>query len=634
MISRAFLTVKKKIKIAISAVVSFLIGDLTLLFEKDGAKKLNLKADDSPTGVAVVRFGPEFYAQNVVIVRPKLSPTQVEAQLKCVMDIREEKARAPYAIFKWITDSPFFLAMPNDKAMPLRRESMHQLNSAELLQKAEMHHAKFLSHLLQKIEKDNINKAVFSYIQNILLSQLLGTREVPLNVTELMMKVELDINMLLAAVFPKFFALRQDTRTAKKKFQQVCSMISEIIGDQNSLDDPSNRLKLAFLFASNNLSKIISASLQHIFKRRLLYSQLLNEINSDSESMPFLHAFYLEALRWTAPMNLVLRYTAKGISTADLTVPPNSLIVFDLEHLLWNPLHFENPREFNPNRFVENEFPLHHGVLLPFGVGMRMCPAVGLSEKLFKWIIINTVKSIEPPQYSFHNLFDDFYKTWNRVPSDDPCYDTYVANENEQKGIDENSIQFILNANITFEESNEPNINSDKLVEILYQAATYSFFTLIPYRIACINVAHNMSLMNEAKESYDKTASTLERTPFIQALSHHWNILMDKQFVIDCVFKEDVESDINEQAKATANTLNAISDGIFKNARCLPFFNNHKERTLNGYFSYVKPRHAKHHRFFQLVQSHMKPYDESNGAVNYPKLTVDKDFVLSTPTND
>ncbi|HSW69574.1 MAG TPA: cytochrome P450 [Gammaproteobacteria bacterium] len=632
MISRAFSAVKKRIKAAISAVVYFVIADLTIFFEKNPVEKFNLKADDDPLGVGIVRLGRGYYGKNIAIIRSKLDSKQVEAQLKCVMDIREEKARSPYAIFQWITDSPFFLAMANNEAMPLRRRSMHQLNPGELIQKAEMHHAKFLHRLLQKIDQNNIDDAVFSYIQNILLSQLIGTKEVPLDVTKMMMKVELDVNMLLASIVPRFFSLRPDTRKGKQKFQQVCSMISKIMDDQHSLTDPENRLKLAFLFASNNLSKILSISLQYIFKRRLLYSRLLSEIHSGSESMPFLHAFYLEALRWTAAMNIILRYTAKGISTTDLTVPPNTLIAFDLKHMLRNSLYFENPSEFNPNRFIENEYPLHHGMLLPFGVGMRICPAVAISEKLFKWIIIHTLQSIDSPQYSFKHLFNDFYGEWNRIPSNDPSYETYVSNKNEQKGIDENSIQFILNANITDEIYNEPIINPDRLIEILYQAATYSFFTLIPYQILCVDVTHNLWVMSEAKYAYGKATSALERASFIQTMSHHWNIFMDKQVVISCVFKQDVALDINVQAKATADTLNAISDDIFKNVGCLPFVNNQKECKLNGYFSYVKPRLAEHHRFFQLVKSHMKPYDQSNGAVHYPKLTVDKDFVLSTPT--
>ncbi len=47
MIRRALWAAKQRIEPAVSAVVYFLIGDMRLLFDKDSAKKLNLKADDS-----------------------------------------------------------------------------------------------------------------------------------------------------------------------------------------------------------------------------------------------------------------------------------------------------------------------------------------------------------------------------------------------------------------------------------------------------------------------------------------------------------------------------------------------------------------------------------------------------------
>ncbi len=122
------------------------------------------------------------------------------------------------------------------------------------------------------------------------------------------------------------------------------------------------------------------------------------------KSLPILNAFYKESVRFDSP-TAVPRYTQAGYVSESMTIPPNTMVLFDLAALSKGEKYWDRPDEFDPTRFLKpehemkaraagkgNQFPL-----IPFSVGQRSCPAFAATEVLFKVAIAKFVLN-----YDFH----------------------------------------------------------------------------------------------------------------------------------------------------------------------------------------------------------------------------------------
>ncbi|GAN07522.1 cytochrome P450 [Mucor ambiguus] len=106
-------------------------------------------------------------------------------------------------------------------------------------------------------------------------------------------------------------------------------------------------------------------------------------------NVPYCFATIREAMRWRSP-------TFFGISHSvieDLVVdgylfPKDSIISGDMMSLHMDPTFYENPEEFNPDRFLPNAKSLHAAATgkleerdtFVFGFGRRLCPGIHLAE--------------------------------------------------------------------------------------------------------------------------------------------------------------------------------------------------------------------------------------------------------------
>ncbi|HHF7368139.1 TPA: cytochrome P450 [Legionella bozemanae] len=130
---------------------------------------------------------------------------------------------------------------------------------------------------------------------------------------------------------------------------------------------------------------------------KVMLQKLISEARSSEEG-------------YSAPV-AVPRYTQNGYSSDSMTIPPNTMIIFDLHALAKGEQYWTNPNEFEPTRFLQVE-PQHvdeegamsvknnHPTIgqfpfVPFSVGMRNCPAVAVTEVLFKVAIAKFVSDYQ-----------------------------------------------------------------------------------------------------------------------------------------------------------------------------------------------------------------------------------------------
>ncbi|XP_010672161.2 cytochrome P450 89A9 [Beta vulgaris subsp. vulgaris] len=114
-----------------------------------------------------------------------------------------------------------------------------------------------------------------------------------------------------------------------------------------------------------------------------------------------LKAIVLEGLRRHPPSYFTLPHAVtKEVNLGGYTVPENAVVFFTVAEMGWDPLVWENPMEFKPERFLsgDEEFDMSGSreiKMMPFGAGRRICPAVRMAMLHLEYYVANLVWNFE-----------------------------------------------------------------------------------------------------------------------------------------------------------------------------------------------------------------------------------------------
>ncbi|KAK8943198.1 Premnaspirodiene oxygenase [Platanthera zijinensis] len=101
--------------------------------------------------------------------------------------------------------------------------------------------------------------------------------------------------------------------------------------------------------------------------------------DEDIVRLPYLNQIIKETLRLhpTGPL-LVPRLCRESVELAGYTVPVESRIVINAWAIMRDPIYWENPESFRPERFDEctTDFGSANFEFIPFGGGRRVCPGM------------------------------------------------------------------------------------------------------------------------------------------------------------------------------------------------------------------------------------------------------------------
>jgi cytochrome P450 len=104
-------------------------------------------------------------------------------------------------------------------------------------------------------------------------------------------------------------------------------------------------------------------------------------VPKDAPNLPYLNAFIKEAMRWkpASPFGIPHRCTEDDVVNG-YKIPKDAIILLDLFGASRNEKVWENPEEFNPDRFLPENIPtdptgklMHKMGFIPFGCGTRAC---------------------------------------------------------------------------------------------------------------------------------------------------------------------------------------------------------------------------------------------------------------------
>ncbi|XP_030444458.2 cytochrome P450 89A2-like [Syzygium oleosum] len=121
----------------------------------------------------------------------------------------------------------------------------------------------------------------------------------------------------------------------------------------------------------------------------------------DLRRMGYLKAVVLEGLRRHPPAHLVGHAVTEDTELGGYVIPKDGSINFMVAEMGWDPVVWEDPMVFKPERFLNcggggeaGEFDIRGSreiKMMPFGVGRRMCPAHQLAMLHLEYFVANLV---------------------------------------------------------------------------------------------------------------------------------------------------------------------------------------------------------------------------------------------------
>nr|QCF60509.1 limonene-7-hydroxylase [Salvia dorisiana] len=123
------------------------------------------------------------------------------------------------------------------------------------------------------------------------------------------------------------------------------------------------------------------------------------DINEDDlEKMPYLKAVSKESLRLHPPLPLALpRELNQDTNLLGYDIPRGALVLVNCWAISRDPLLWENPNEFRPERFFDSSIDYKglHFEMVPFGAGRRGCPGIAFAMSMYELAVSRLVKEFD-----------------------------------------------------------------------------------------------------------------------------------------------------------------------------------------------------------------------------------------------
>lgn len=118
---------------------------------------------------------------------------------------------------------------------------------------------------------------------------------------------------------------------------------------------------------------------------------------SDLSQLPYLEAIIMESFRLHPPSPVLPpHYSSEDCNVAGYDIPKGTTFLVNAWSVGRNPITWDSPEEFLPERFLGKEIDLASNfTLLPFGSGRRMCPAYKFGLNAVRTTLANLVHGFD-----------------------------------------------------------------------------------------------------------------------------------------------------------------------------------------------------------------------------------------------
>lgn len=163
----------------------------------------------------------------------------------------------------------------------------------------------------------------------------------------------------------------------------------EDTGEGMSVEQLIDEIKILFIAGHETTANALTFTLQllgsHLDVQQKVFEEIL-KVESESEDvveqlqkMTYINAVLNESMRLYPPAWITDRQNVDDDVLGKFTIKKNTLIGVSFYELHRNPKYWENPDQFDPNRFLGEQKKHSMQYFYPFGAGPRMCIGAGFA---------------------------------------------------------------------------------------------------------------------------------------------------------------------------------------------------------------------------------------------------------------
>ena len=188
-----------------------------------------------------------------------------------------------------------------------------------------------------------------------------------------------------------FFAAIRERRAGAEDGRDALSLLAAAT-DENGEPLPESEIRdelLTLIMAGyETTTSALAWSFERLLRSPAVLEHLLEQLERGDET--YLEAVVMEALRLRPVVPVVARKVSREVSLGQHTVPAGTVLMVSIYLLHRDPLLFEDPEEFRPERFLE--FEHEGGAWVPFGGGVRRCLGASFAQLEMR-VVLRTVLS-------------------------------------------------------------------------------------------------------------------------------------------------------------------------------------------------------------------------------------------------
>jgi cytochrome P450 len=275
--------------------------------------------------------------------------------------------------------------------------------------------AKALFHLSITDDKLERIKTIIEQVQNFLI------KEIRLPYKSWWFKISGQVKKHLQLAQETNAILNDIVQQRKKSKEQHNDLLEMLLetryednGEPMSNQQLIDEIKILFIAGHETTANALTFTLHLLGLHPQIQQKIVDEI-SDVESqtsdvveqlqkMIYTNAVINESMRLFPPAWITDRQNVEDDSLAEYNIKKGTLIGISFYELHRNPKYWENPEQFNPERFLGEQKKQSMQYFYPFGAGPRMCIGMGfamyemsltLKYIIKKFQVINNNKNIQ-----------------------------------------------------------------------------------------------------------------------------------------------------------------------------------------------------------------------------------------------
>ncbi|KAL3635086.1 hypothetical protein CASFOL_022140 [Castilleja foliolosa] len=176
------------------------------------------------------------------------------------------------------------------------------------------------------------------------------------------------------------------------KWENIKALLLDIFAAGTDTSAVAIVWTMTALMKAPNIMKTAQAEIRSLIHEKGKVSE------DDLPKLPYLKAVVNEAFRLYPPLPLLIpRETTEKCMLEGYEIQPETVVFVNAWAIARDPEHWQNPDEFMPERFLNNNVDIkgHDLEVIPFGSGRRICPGMYMGIANVELMVANLLYSFD-----------------------------------------------------------------------------------------------------------------------------------------------------------------------------------------------------------------------------------------------